>query len=682
MPSRTGCCTPVSYTTRAYDTSGNKIWSANYFQGATGAALTGAFVSCQAIDSSQVYVVGSRMTVSGTSWNLVCFDIVTGSTQWVRDLFADIGSPSTYDFPPIQVLIDLSGNIVVMLDAVSGGSTSARTQWFVTVDTTGALVSVKSFTLDVFSGATVRPVGFTINSSGDYHILGGVSGVGTYMYEWLSPFSSTVTTYNSGSGTHTFSTKGTAVVEGWGGGAGSDDSTGGVNSASNGAQSGGYFKKTLTVAASDTATYAVGAAGAGGGGGGAGTNGGNTTFTKGTTYTANGGSHTGSGAGTASNGDTNTTGASGSAPSGNTGGNGGNAPGSGGTGGTGGTNGADGGVGNAPGAGAGGAGSSGNGAAGGAGRIKVTLTPITLINYQTAGGTASYTTIVRGILRQGNRDYVWGDAGGNGMPSLLRGKSQTAAPAKWDDFDKVLPTKRTLTAVNVTATGATQGTAAALTTNTSVTFLVGSSTHGAILPSATTDDYVQITATSGTVTIYPPVGGQIYSGGVSLGTNVGTTVNANDIYVAINSTDWVLWSRGSGDSLWGLFVDSSGNVSVCAGSTNNRRDIVQLDSSWHIVFYVEAISYWTTMDASLNVYAEGTRSSANTNVSLQKRDSTGAYQWGHKHMGVNSNISRNSLINFDAPDSQVIVSGTLDTGSPGGPIPTSSDSNFVTPVSP
>jgi len=181
-----------------------------------------------------------------------------------------------------------------------------------------------------------------------------------------------VDTFDSGSGTYIALYSGSIDIELWGQG-GSPESSG--FTPIDGAQAGGYCKKTATITAGDAITWAIGLNSHD-------SNGGNTTATKvATTYTANGGSKTTSGAGTATNGDTNTTGGAGTAAAFDEGGAGGNSP-NGGTGGSGGNSGSPGVDGNAPGGGGGGAGTGGGDSGiGGHGRVKFTLTPADPIGY-------------------------------------------------------------------------------------------------------------------------------------------------------------------------------------------------------------------------------------------------------------------------------------------------------------
>lgn len=195
------------------------------------------------------------------------------------------------------------------------------------------------------------------------------------LYDDISSVSATYTnTFNSGtSQTYIALYDGTLEIEMWGAG-GSPDA--GILSEKDGAQAGGYCKKTISILAGQTVNYTVGQASHG-------TNGGNSTASKGgmSTMTAAGGSKTTSGAGTATNGDINTTGGSGTAGAFDEGGAGGNSP-NGGTGGAGGDSGAPGDDGNAPGGGGGGAGNGGGlSGLGGAGRAKFVLTVSDPIGY-------------------------------------------------------------------------------------------------------------------------------------------------------------------------------------------------------------------------------------------------------------------------------------------------------------
>lgn len=126
------------------------------------------------------------------------------------------------------------------------------------------------------------------------------------------------TTYDSGSGDFIVPPLKTILtMEGWGGGGGGGGggSGGAFQGASGGAQ-GGYFIKTISVSPGDVITWSVGTAGVGGAIDNDGTAGGATTISGGT-YTANGGakgvsaSALATAGGTATGGDTNTTGLSG-----------------------------------------------------------------------------------------------------------------------------------------------------------------------------------------------------------------------------------------------------------------------------------------------------------------------------------------------------------------------------------
>ena len=207
MPARTGCCN-TDYTTRAYDTSGNTIWSASYYQklltfSAIGSA--GYSVNSSMIDGSCVYVGGSRVTVSGHSWSLVCIDLVTGQVLWDRDLYVDAGSPSGYVGDVVQLQIDPSGNIVAFLDPqYSAHSGTARKNYFVVIDPSGNFVSTANFTShsapNPIAIAVAGVVGFTIDSSGNYHCFAIwphiFVGTTLYAYEWASPFTSPPVEYD------------------------------------------------------------------------------------------------------------------------------------------------------------------------------------------------------------------------------------------------------------------------------------------------------------------------------------------------------------------------------------------------------------------------------------------------------------------------------------------------------
>lgn len=194
-----------------------------------------------------------------------------------------------------------------------------------------------------------------------------------------------VDTYNSGSGNWESPITGDVDIELNGGGAGGG--AGGSGSGSNGGSGGGgggYCKKTISVTAGQLIPYSVGSGGAGGLDSGTGLGGAGTASTANGTLTANGGDGGDYGdndptvsaaGGTATGGDTNTSGgASAAVSSGNHGSAGGSSP-NGGTGGAGGIDGSTevGSAGGAPGAGGGGgAKTEENGGAGAAGRVRFT----------------------------------------------------------------------------------------------------------------------------------------------------------------------------------------------------------------------------------------------------------------------------------------------------------------------
>lgn len=194
MTSNRGCCQQY-YTTRKYDFSGDKQWSANYFKGASVAESQTQFVTCQAVDFLKVYVGGSRVSIGGTHHSLVAFDIDDGSLLWKLDLGGTCR----------QIKIEPSGNIACMIEyghyLVGDGS---NTQTFKRVNTSGAVIQTISFTTSALSGSTITPLDFTVNSSGDYHIyaspmLGGSFGSpssnasAVHVYEWISTFGSAPT---------------------------------------------------------------------------------------------------------------------------------------------------------------------------------------------------------------------------------------------------------------------------------------------------------------------------------------------------------------------------------------------------------------------------------------------------------------------------------------------------------
>lgn len=126
---------------------------------------------------------------------------LTGGIAWVRDVANDISFASN---DVRQIRIDQNGDIVCMMDPVVHSGSRQANAYFVVVDSSGNLVTTRTFIAYYFTGSA--PVGtiagthyiqsFAINSAGDYHIIGTLDGSDVapfqqpFVYEWLSPFSS------------------------------------------------------------------------------------------------------------------------------------------------------------------------------------------------------------------------------------------------------------------------------------------------------------------------------------------------------------------------------------------------------------------------------------------------------------------------------------------------------------
>lgn len=193
MGPRSCCC--LDYTTRAYDLSGNTLWSANYFDGWTGVGigpLEEPYVTTQCIDSTNVYVGGGRVTDGSNYWSLRCFDLSTGALNWQRDLQADIAAVSTgYNTGTVlEICIDNNGNAVCLVRGrrfVLSSWIDDSLQAFVIVAPSGSLVAVRTFTPSVPMGGTLyyTATSFCINQDGDYHFVDQ-----NWINEWAYPFTS------------------------------------------------------------------------------------------------------------------------------------------------------------------------------------------------------------------------------------------------------------------------------------------------------------------------------------------------------------------------------------------------------------------------------------------------------------------------------------------------------------
>jgi len=190
MTSRTGCCIK-DYTTRCYDPSGNKVWSANYFKG----SIDTNNVYCQAVDSNYVYVGGSRTNDGTNYWSIVAFDILTGQRLWRRDPYVD-ASVSTYGNGElgdvIQIQIDGNGDVVAMLQPKSVGTGLSTQTFFERIHPNGTLVDFFSFA----HGTGYQCKGFTIDGSGNYHVLATSSSRDVSIFEGTPPFSTAPTRYD------------------------------------------------------------------------------------------------------------------------------------------------------------------------------------------------------------------------------------------------------------------------------------------------------------------------------------------------------------------------------------------------------------------------------------------------------------------------------------------------------
>ncbi len=203
-----GCC--GDYTTRGYRFDGSVIWSANFFDGYdpihTSALETtwswGNHVTCQAIDSSNVYVGGSRVSADGsTYWDFRVFSLVDGSLVWQRDLLHDVTSAGhTYNNGIVQqIVIDKDGNVHCLLQATINYAFGSTAPWgilqaIVVLSPSGSLIAVRTF--PTFSsgfgfGAPATATSFVVNEDGDYHFVNATENV----YEFVAPFTSDPVAY-------------------------------------------------------------------------------------------------------------------------------------------------------------------------------------------------------------------------------------------------------------------------------------------------------------------------------------------------------------------------------------------------------------------------------------------------------------------------------------------------------
>ena len=321
------------------------------------------------------------------------------------------------------------------------------------------------------------------------------------------------------------------------------------------------------------------------------------------------------------------------------------------------------------------------------------------------------------INRISGRDYIGSYAAisyagrTNPTSSLLRSKSQQAAPHSTSDYDFRVPDVfydnalfPVTNVATIAAAGATQGTATALVANKNYIAVTGTAGQGFRLPTGSTGDVIGLdraSSVSGATNFhlmyfYPPTGGVLdfdssitrhlgVQGGVFICTSPGNWSSCG-ISPSIYSSLYY-WCTQS------LAVDANGNFRT----TRPYPYPCEISySSTGVPQYALPVSlntpfpHWLCSDSSSNTYYLGVRSSAA--ASVVKRDSSGAFQWGHLHGGTKAIISNAYAspggvyqsksgycpIQMDPDGTAVIVSGFDDSNGDLGPMSVVNDMNFVT----
>lgn len=300
------------------------------------------------------------------------------------------------------------------------------------------------------------------------------------------------------------------------------------------------------------------------------------------------------------------------------------------------------------------------------------------------------TMVAKNINRVNGRDYIC--AYDQFYPnlaygSILQGKAQAAPPVSALDFDLVMPlslTDETVTTTSIAAAGTDQATATVMTVGKNYSPIT--STGGLRLPSAAVGDRIEIyytpgqayTAVSG-VTVYPPSGGTLDT---IIG-SVGRQMYKRDVYICSGGSVWR--SQQSFLASQHINVDSSGNIVTGGDMINPVLSVgaksamtCKYDSSGNPLWTKNVGSRCVVTDSNDRVYTSGPQVSPSANyVTVSCRDSSGAYVWGHYHMG--SQVAEgypSPMINMDPDGLHVIVSGSGDGRSLKGPATKAQDAHF------
>lgn len=320
--------------------------------------------------------------------------------------------------------------------------------------------------------------------------------------------------------------------------------------------------------------------------------------------------------------------------------------------------------------------------------------------------------ITGSIARIAGRDWVTYQSSGTPgrgtrteTGAVLRGLSQQAAWAATSDIDKRLfgdlfdNSIYALTAVTSTtnAAGTSAGTATTLTVNKDYQKFGGTSGAGYILPTGSTGDVIGFCRNAlasgywpGTFPpplykLYPPIGGTLNLDPTlaSFQLDINSVGVAGSTFICVSAGHWV---NNSGLAASQVQVDSGGNYRVAGYINEWKADSSRL-LQWRNPTNYPPNPYWLVLDSSDNSYTMCGRTGSG--VSLMKRNSSGTFVWGHKHLGTNgvvrystavptyattSGLVRcNYAIQMDPDGLHVICAGFADDYSLAGPCSTAND---------
>jgi hypothetical protein len=283
------------------------------------------------------------------------------------------------------------------------------------------------------------------------------------------------------------------------------------------------------------------------------------------------------------------------------------------------------------------------------------------------GGTA-VKFLPRSMIRYGSRDYIGGSAvntyfGGDAPPSIIHrsggvvGASQTAAIGDYSEIDAKILAITSLTDDTMTPTGTNQAGAAALTAGKSYT-VSGTNLAGVKLPSGSQGQTIVVKTTdSNNYYLYPSTTGRLVAlpglaefeaddpvlfGGLG-------SVTFPDILVC-RCVEAELWTIEDLSDVtrqnWNLPTPKGSNIWATEGLPSGITDftlpfpsklslgnrVVKLNSDGQILKWFECLKNQVVVDDDGNFYSYGTCPDTTQIVStITKRNSSGVYQWGHRH---------------------------------------------------